>query len=72
MKYIVIFAIILSSCKGVVYCPTYSYKYKELSTGEIKEGNDWVLYLPKDTVVFFPSGREVVIVETSIGVTTLK
>jgi len=46
--------------------------YKDIRTGDTLYGRDWVPYLPGDTVVFYPEGREIVILTTKVGNTILK
>lgn len=69
---IVLLILALSGCKSVYKCPTYSYMYKDIRTGDTLYGRDWVPYLPGDTVVFYPEGREIVILTTKVGNTILK
>jgi len=65
-------AALISSCMSYRSCATYAYEYREVDEQKIKTTTDWVLYLPGDTINFFPSGRRIVIVSTSVGNTKLK
>ncbi len=66
-----VLAVSCSSIKGLG-TEEYVYEYREINEQVVKTTTDWVLYLPGDTINFYPSGRKIVIISTSIGGTKLK
>lgn len=63
---IILLLVVLSSCGTVMQIgcpPTYVYLYKYTDSNEYNAGADIHLYEVGDTVVLFPSKREIVVLK---------
>ena len=69
---IVILLAALSSCAIIPQPTMYEYTYRDVGKDSLLTGRDRVMYLPGDTVVFIPSGRQIVIETLTVDRTTLK
>lgn len=66
--------VLLTSCSPLIGLGSteYTYEYREIDSDSVKTTTDWVLYMPRDTVEIWPTGRTIIIISTSIGKTKLK